>query len=52
LKPLKLSQFLYIRKLATEAWDTNNNPEVRRLTPRKIFQASLALNGAYGLFLD
>jgi hypothetical protein len=35
-----------------EAWETNSNPEIRRLTPRKIFQASLTLNGAYALSLD
>jgi tetratricopeptide (TPR) repeat protein len=51
-KPLHHAQFLSTRKLAMEAWQTNSNPDVRRLTPRKIFQASLALNGAYGLFLD
>ena len=51
-KPLQPAQFLSVRKLAMEAWETNSNPEIRRLTPRKIFQASLALNGAYGLFLD
>ncbi len=50
--PLKPAQFLSVRKLALEAWQTTINPEVRRLTPRKIFQANLALNGAYGLFLD
>ncbi len=51
-EPLRPAQFLSVRKLALEAWQTNSNPEIRRLTPRKIFQASLALNGAYGLFLD
>ena len=51
-KPLQPAQFLSVRKLALEAWEANSNPEIRRLTPRKIFQASLALNGAYGLFLD
>ncbi len=49
---LRPAQFLSVRKLALEAWQTNSNPEIRRLTPRKIFLASLALNGAYGLFLD
>ncbi|HAF14827.1 MAG TPA: hypothetical protein DCK99_14255 [Blastocatellia bacterium] len=51
-KPLQPAQFLSTRKLALEAWQTNSNPEIRRLTPRKIFQASLALNGAYALSLD
>jgi hypothetical protein len=35
-----------------EALQTNSNPEIRRLIPRQIFLASLALKGAYGLFLD
>jgi tetratricopeptide (TPR) repeat protein len=51
-KPLQPAQFLSVQKLALEAWQTNSNPEIRRLTPRKIFQASLALNGAYALSLD
>ena len=46
------AQFLSVRVMAMEAWQTNSNPEVRRMTPRKIMQASLALNGAYCLFLD
>jgi hypothetical protein len=50
--PLRPAQFLSVGKMAAEAWQTNSNPEIRRLTPRKIFLASLALNGAYGLFLD
>ena len=50
--PLRPVQFLSVRKLAFEAWETNSNPEIRRLTPRKIFQASLTLNGAYALSLD
>jgi hypothetical protein len=49
---LRPAQFLSVRVMADEAWQTNNNPEVRRLTPRKIMSASLALNGAYGLCLD
>ncbi len=49
---LRPAQFLSSQVMATEAWQTNSNPEIRRRTPRKIMQASLALNGAYGLFLD
>lgn len=49
---LQPAQFLSVRVMAMEAWQTNNNPDVRKLTPRKIMNASLALNGAYGLFLD
>jgi len=51
-KPLQPAQFLSVRLMAHEAWQTSSKPEVRQLTPRKIFQASLALNGAYALFLD
>jgi hypothetical protein len=40
---LRPAQFLSVRAMAMEAWQTNSNPEVRRLTPRKIIQASLAL---------
>ncbi len=49
---LRPAQFLSVRVMATEALETNSHPEVRRLTPRKILQASSALNGAYCLFLD
>jgi Tfp pilus assembly protein PilF len=49
---LRPAQFLSDRIMAMEAWQTNNNPQVRKLTPRKIMKASLALNGAYCLFLD
>jgi hypothetical protein len=51
-KPLQPAQFLSVSLMAMEAAQTNSNPEIRQLTPRKIFQASLTLNGAYGLFLD
>lgn len=51
-KPLQAAQFLSVQLMANEAWQTNSNPEIRRLTPRNIFQASLALNGAYALSLD
>jgi hypothetical protein len=51
-KPLQPAQFLSVRLMANEAWQTSSKPEVRQLTPRKILLASLALNGAYALFLD
>lgn len=50
--PLRPAQFLSVRLMAGEAWQTSSKPEVRRFTPRKILLASLALNGAYALFLD
>ena len=49
---LQPTQFLSLRGLALEAAQTNTNPQIRQVTPRKIMQASLALNGAYSLFLD
>ena len=49
---LRPAQFLSVQKLANEHWQTNSDPEIRRRTPRKIMSASLALNGAYALFLD
>ena len=49
---LQPAQFLSLRGLALEAARTNTNPQIRQVTPRKIMQASLALNGAYSLFLD
>jgi hypothetical protein len=51
-KPLQPAQFLSVRLMANEAWQTSSKPEVRQFTPRKILLASLALNGAYALFLD
>jgi tetratricopeptide (TPR) repeat protein len=49
---LQPAQFLSLRQMALEAAQTNTNPEIRKVTPRKILQASMALNGAYSLFLD
>jgi Tfp pilus assembly protein PilF len=49
---LEPAQFLSLRGMALEAWKTNTNPDIRRVTPRKIMQASIALNGAWSLFLD
>src|SRR5438094_3527987 len=49
---LQPAQFLSLRGMALEAAQTNTNPQIRQVTPRKIMQASLALNGAYSLFLD
>ncbi len=49
---LRPSQFLSVHKMATEAAEINRNPEIRKLTPRRLMNGSLALNGAYALFLD
>jgi tetratricopeptide (TPR) repeat protein len=51
-RALRPAQFLSLRGMAREAAATNTNPQIRQVTPRKIMQASLALNGAYSLFLD
>ena len=51
-QPLRPAQFISVRFMALEAWQAESNADNRHLTPRKIFQASLTLNGAYGLFLD
>jgi tetratricopeptide (TPR) repeat protein len=51
-KLLQPAQFLSVNLMAQEAWQTNNKPEIRSITPRKILNATVALNGAYGLFLD
>jgi tetratricopeptide (TPR) repeat protein len=52
LSVLEPAQFLSLRDMAFETWKTNSNPDIRRVTPRRIVQASLALNGAWSLFLD
>jgi hypothetical protein len=46
------SQFVSLQLQVKEAWDVNNNPDIRRLTPEKIMQSSLALNGTFALFVD
>src|SRR5437667_3032884 len=49
---LQPAQFLSLRGMALEAAQTNTNPQIRQVTPRKIMQASLALNGAFSLVVD
>jgi tetratricopeptide (TPR) repeat protein len=51
-EPIHPAQFVSVRRMALEAWQTNSNPDIRKVTPRKIMQASLALNGAWSLFVD
>lgn len=46
------AQFLSIRVMAEEALAVNAHREVQKVTPRRILRATLALNGAYSLFLD
>jgi Tfp pilus assembly protein PilF len=49
---LSPAQFLSLRLLALEAWEADSNAANRELTPRLILRPTLALNGAYALFLD
>lgn len=45
-------QFVSTRMSVMEALQSNTNAEVREITPPFVLRASLALNGAYALFLD
>ena len=49
---LSAAQFLSVRLMALEAWEADNNAANRERTPRLILRSTLALNGAYALFLD
>lgn len=49
---LRSAQFVSTVALAKEALAANTHAEILRVTPRKLVRASLALNGAYALFLD
>ncbi len=49
---LRPAQYLSLRIMAREALQANSDPEIRRMTPQIILKSSLALNGAYSLFLD
>lgn len=49
---LRHAQFVSLGKMADEAARSTMNPEVRKLTPRKILEATTALNGAYAILLD
>jgi hypothetical protein len=49
---LRPSQFLSVRTMANGALAANQNRDILKVTPRKIYQAVLAMNGAYCLELD
>ncbi|MEI8314719.1 MAG: tetratricopeptide repeat protein [Verrucomicrobiota bacterium] len=49
---LQYAQFVSLGKMAVDAKNSTMNQEVRKLTPRKILQATTALNGAYAILLD
>jgi len=46
------SQFLSLLQMSRDAMNASISPEIQKLTPTKIFEASLALNGANALFID
>ena len=49
---LRHAQFASLHQMYLEALQTYTNPEIKRLTPPRIFRASVTLNCAYALFLD
>jgi tetratricopeptide (TPR) repeat protein len=49
---MRPAQFVSSSIQAGESLQTNNHEEIRRFTPKKFLNASLALNGAYALFLE
>jgi hypothetical protein len=49
---LKHAQFVSLGKMAVDAANSTMHPEVRKMTPRKILDATTALNGCYAILLD
>ena len=49
---LRAAQFESLMFMATEAWNATSQRDIRQVTPSLIFRASLAMNGAFALFLD
>lgn len=49
---LAATQFVALRMGVLEALESNTNPEILEITPKLVMRVSLALNGAYCLFLD
>jgi hypothetical protein len=49
---LAAAQFVSTRMSVSEALQSNTNAEIREITPPVVLRASLALNGAFTLFLD
>lgn len=49
---LQHAQFVSLGKMAVDAANSTMNPEIRKLTPLKILEATTALNGAYAILLD
>lgn len=49
---LHAAQFESLMLMATEAWQISSNPEIGEVTPPLIMRATMALNGAFALFLD
>ncbi len=46
------SQFVSLHQMYLEALQTYTNQDIKRLTPPRIFRASVTLNCAYALFID
>ena len=49
---LSAGQFVALRMGALEALGTTTDRKIQEVTPKIIFRAGMALNGAYALFLD
>jgi len=49
---LKHAQFVSLGKMAVDAANSTMHTEVRKMTPRKILDATTALNGCYAILLD
>jgi hypothetical protein len=49
---LRPAQFLSVTTMANDALKVNMNRDIPKVTPRKLYLAVLALNGAYCLELD
>jgi len=49
---LKHAQFVSLGKMAVDAANSTMHPEVRKMTPRKILDATTGLNGCYAILLD
>lgn len=52
ISALQHAQFVSLGKMAVDAAQSTMHPEVRKITPRKILEATTALNGAYAILLD
>ncbi len=49
---LQAAQFQSLILMAKESWEVTTRSEIKQVTPPIIMRASLAMNGAFALFLD